>query len=186
MGLPVTTARLRLVPATVEHLEVELHAPGRLSDLLGAIVPAGWPPGLYDRDAITFFHSRLTEAGPAAVGWYAWYAIRRATAGCPAVLVASGGYVGPPGSDGLVEIGYSVVPDYCGLGYATELVGALTKRALKLVGVRRVVAEADERNAASLKVLERCGFVRVGAGRETGHARFACEIESPLRGTTAG
>jgi RimJ/RimL family protein N-acetyltransferase len=172
----MVTARLRLLAATVEHLEEELQTPGRLSELLGAVVPAGWPPGLYDRDAMAYFHVRLTEGGPTGVGWYSWYAIRRATADAPAVLVASGGYFGPPGLDGSVEIGYSVVPDYCGQGYATELVGALTNRALGLACVRRVVAEVHERNVASMKVLERCGFVRVGTGRETGNARFACEV----------
>jgi RimJ/RimL family protein N-acetyltransferase len=173
----LTTDRLLLVPATVEHLEAELYTPGRLSELLSAVVPAGWPPGLYDRDAMAFFHAGLTEAGAAAAGWYAWYAIRRATADCPAMLVASGGYFGPPASDGSVEIGYSVVPACCGRGYATELVGALTNRALGVEGVRRVVAEADGQNAASIKVLKRCGFVLVGAGREMGHARFARELK---------
>ena len=165
------TPRLTLVPTTVEHLRVELHAPERLSTLLEAVVPAGWPPGEYDRDAMEFFLERLQEGGAGAVGWYGWYAVLRATASHPAVLVASGGYFGPP-TDGTAEVGYSVVPDYRGKGYATELVEALTARALGM-GCVRVVAEAHEDNAASLAVLARCGYRKVGAGREAGHLRFA-------------
>ncbi len=172
--LSIKTARLLLVPTTVEHLEAELHAPGRLPELLGVVVPAGWPPGLYDRDAMAFFHARMLEAGSAAAGWYGWYAIRRATTDGPAILVASGGYLGPPTLDGTVEIGYSVVPEYRNHGYATELVSALTNRALALLvaGVRRVVAEVDDQNSASRKVLMRCGFDPVGSGREPGHTRL--------------
>jgi [ribosomal protein S5]-alanine N-acetyltransferase len=172
--LSITTARLLLVPTTIEHLEAELHAPHRLPEMLGVVVPAGWPPGLYDRDAMEFFHARMLEAGTAAAGWFGWYAIRRATTDGPAILVASGGYLGPPASDGTVEIGYSVVPEYRNQGYATELVSALTNRALTLfvAGVRRVVAEVDEQNGASQKVLRRCGFAPVGSGREPGHTRF--------------
>jgi RimJ/RimL family protein N-acetyltransferase len=166
------TARLDLIATTLEHLQAELDAPDQLATLLCAEVPPGWPPGLYDRDAMTFFHARMTEGGAAVAGWYGWYAIQRATADHPATLVASGGYMGPPSTDGTVEIGYSVVPEWCGRGFATELAGALVERAFATPGVMRVVAEAHEENTASIVVLERCGFARVGVGRDPGHHRF--------------
>jgi RimJ/RimL family protein N-acetyltransferase len=167
--ISVRTARLELVPTTLEHLEAELHAPERLAALLGAVVPTGWPPGQYDRDAMQFFHAMLTERGVAAVGWYGWYGIRRATDDHPATLVAGGGYFGPPTADGVVEMGYSVVPDHRRQGYATELVQALTAHALGFTDVRRVVANVHGENVASVTVLERCGFRRIGAGRDPGH-----------------
>jgi [ribosomal protein S5]-alanine N-acetyltransferase len=168
----IRTARLDLVATTVEHLRVELEAPEQLAALLGAVVPASWPPGFYDRDAMTFFHARLTEAGAAAVGWFGWYALLRATEGQAATLVAGAGYFGPPAADGTVEIGYSTAPEWRGQGYCAEIVTALTARALATEGVQRVVAEVHEENAASLKVLARCGFHRVGAGRDPGHHRY--------------
>ncbi|MCC6558779.1 MAG: GNAT family N-acetyltransferase [Polyangiaceae bacterium] len=170
--MAIRTARLDLIVTTVEHLRAELDAPELLGGLLGAEVPAGWPPGLYDRDAMSFFLAQATERGEEAVGWYGWYAVRRAAGGEGALLVASGGYFGPPSADGTVEIGYSVVPEARGQGYATEVAGALTERALAWSGVERVVAEAHESNAGSVKVLSRCGFQRVGPGREAGHWRF--------------
>jgi [ribosomal protein S5]-alanine N-acetyltransferase len=177
--LSLQTARLDLAAATVEHLSAELEAPERLAELLGAEVPSSWPPGEYDRHAIAFFRARLEEGGSAVAGWYAWYGIRRATASDPALLVASAGYFGPPSLDGTVDIGYSVVPEWRGRGYATEVVGALSRRAFHAPGVRRILAEARVENAASIGVLKRCGFRRIGAGHEPGYDRFQRDRSSP-------
>jgi RimJ/RimL family protein N-acetyltransferase len=54
----------------------------------------------------------------------------------------------------------------------TEVMRALTARALAAPGVLRVVAEVHEENVASLKVMDRCGFQLVGAGRDPGHHRY--------------
>jgi [ribosomal protein S5]-alanine N-acetyltransferase len=166
------TARLDLVAARLEHLVAELEDPQRLKDVLGAEILASWPPGEYDRHAISFFRDRVAEGGAAVADWYAWYAIRRATASQPAVLVACGGYFGPPLGDGTVEIGYSVVPEWRRHGYATELVKALTGRAFDTPGVRRILAEAAVENVASICGLTRCGFRRMGTGREPHYDRF--------------
>ncbi len=170
--LRMRTARLDLVAATIDHLAAELENPQRFADLLGAIVLPSWPPGEYDRHAISYFHERLAEGGASAAGWYVWYAIRRTTADCPATLVAGGGYFGPPLPDGTVEIGYSVVPEWRRHGYATELVQALVERAFDVPDVRRILAEAESANVASIGVLERCGFRRMGTGREAHYERF--------------
>jgi ribosomal-protein-alanine N-acetyltransferase len=169
------TARLDLVAATIDHLAAELEDPQRFANLIGAVVLPSWPPGEYDRHAITYFHDRLAETGAAAAGWYVWYAIRRTTADCPATLVAGGGYFGPPLPDGTVEIGYSVVPEWRRQGYATELVQALIQRAFEEPRVRRILAEAEVANIASIGVLGRCGFRRMGTGREPHYDRYQCD-----------
>jgi RimJ/RimL family protein N-acetyltransferase/8-oxo-dGTP pyrophosphatase MutT (NUDIX family) len=178
------TARLDLVPATLAHVEAEL-ADDRaaLERMLAARVPEGWPPGLYDRDAMRFFRAQLVARGEAASGWYGWYAIAHAADGEPATLVGAAGYLGPPSADGEVEIGYSVVESFRGRGYATEIARALAERALALPGVRRVAAEAAATNVASRRVLERAGFVLAGAGREPGHERW--RREPPARVSAA-
>ena len=166
------TARLELVAARLEHLEAELLGPERLEKLLGAKLLPSWPPGEYDRFAVAYFRDRLIEGGEAVAVWYVWYAIQPVTAGSPATLVACGGYFGPPSADGTVEIGYSVVPERRRRGYATELVQALTKRAFDAPDVRRILAESDVENVASIGVLTRCGFRRQGTGREPHYDRF--------------
>jgi RimJ/RimL family protein N-acetyltransferase len=172
--LAIRTERLDIVAATLEHLRAELDCPARLEQLLGAAIPAGWPPGEYDRPAIEFFRDRLAET-PSAAGWYSWYAAERANDNRRATIVAAGGYFGPPSADGSVEVGYSVVHSYRGRGFATELVRALVSRALSLPVVRRVVAHTRAENIGSIRVLDRCGFVLTGAGEEPGLWRYACE-----------
>lgn len=165
------TARLDLVAASLDHLNAELESPGALGRLLDARVAQGWPPGEYDRAAIDFFRHQLT-VDPGAVGWYAWYAVVRADAGREAVLVGAGGFFGRPSGDGVVEIGYSIVPGFRGRGLATELTAALMEFALDTPGVARIIAHTTPDNAASIKVLERCGFDPAGAGEEPGTLRF--------------
>ena len=173
------TARLDLIAATPEHLRVELESPTLLGEALGAAIPADWPPGVYDRDAMEFFRNRMLELGERSHGWFSWYAIRREEAGAPRMLVGAVGYLGPPSDDGSVEIGYSIASEARGQGYATEIIGALVGRALLDPAVRRVLAEAHESNTPSVRALERHGFTRVGPGRESGHARFERHREDP-------
>lgn len=78
-------------------------------------------------------------------------------------------------SDGSVEIGYDVTPEYWGNGYATEMVVAITKWALSQPGVIRVEAETDSNNIASQRVLEKAGFIPTGTIGEEG-PRFVCKI----------
>lgn len=87
------------------------------------------------------------------------------------VLVASGGFLGPP-QDGTAEIGYSVLPQFQGWGYATEMVGGLVGWALGQPGVVRVAAETEWANPASVRVLSKAGFVPSGPAAESGGARF--------------
>ncbi len=175
------TARLDLVAATLAHVSAELDSPNRLAALLDAEVEAGWPPGEYDRDAQRYFHDRLAEGGDAVVGWLGWYAVRRASVDRRAVVVGSGGFLGPPDDEGEVEIGFSVVESWRGNGFASELAAALVGIALADRRVRTVVAHTTEANMASCAVLRRAGLRNVGAGPEPGTVRFEL-----VRGTRSG
>ena len=167
----IRTRRLDLVPATLALLDADLLSPEALARLLGASVPASWPPGEYDRPAMEFFHARLSE-NPDAVGWYGWYAVHRSVGPSVAALIGSGGYFGPPGADGVLEIGYSIVPESRALGFATELVQALVSRAFSVPEVVRVIAHTTATNLGSVTVLERCGFSLVGPGSEPGTVQY--------------
>lgn len=72
------------------------------------------------------------------------------------------------GSDGMVEIGYGVAPEYQGNGYATEMTKAAAAWARRQPGVTRVEAETDPQNSASQRVLEKAGFVPNGVMGEEG------------------
>ncbi|HWS72023.1 MAG TPA: GNAT family N-acetyltransferase [Thermoanaerobaculia bacterium] len=153
---------LHLLPTTLAHLEDELAGGANLGAMLHATVPASWPPGEYDRDAMAFFRERYLEEREAAVGWYGWYAIDRdGDGGDAAQLIGAGGYFGPP-VDGRVEIGYSIAPEFRRRGYATELVDALVTRAFAIDGIDTVVAHTTHANQGSLGVLAKCGFAEAG------------------------
>jgi ribosomal-protein-alanine N-acetyltransferase len=87
-----------------------------------------------------------------------WVIIERETE----TVVGDIGFIGPPGADGIVEIGYSVIPDRRRRGYATEAARALVDWVLREPGVRAVVAGCDNENVPSIRMLERLGFARTG------------------------
>jgi RimJ/RimL family protein N-acetyltransferase len=165
------TKRLELIPTTLEHLEAELQEPCALGSLIGATIPSGWPPGEYDRDALEYFHSKLMAGGPSHVGWYGWYGITLKIDGSRDELVVGAGYFGPP-SEGVVEIGYSVVPSARRKGFASEMVAALVDHAFKQNSVQAVIAHTTDSNHASCMVLTHCGFHRVGPGSQPDSVQF--------------
>ena len=75
--------------------------------------------------------------------------------------------------NGVAEIGYGITEEYQNRGYATEAVDAAVKWALKQSGVIRVEAETDPDNAASRRILEKCGFIPTGSVGKEG-PRFVC------------
>lgn len=77
------------------------------------------------------------------------------------------GFKGYP-PEGNVEIGYGLLPEYWGRGYATEAVCAAVEWALKQPGVTAVEAETEPDNAASQRVLEKAGFAPNGIMGEEG------------------
>ena len=63
-------------------------------------------------------------------------------------------------------MGYCFDDAAWGHGYATEAARALLHWAFATLDLNRVQAEADTRNAASARVLDKLGFVREGTLRE--------------------
>lgn len=60
------------------------------------------------------------------------------------------------------DIGYSLMREHWGKGYASEAVHALLGYGFDRLDLNRVEADIDPRNAASARVLERLGFQREG------------------------
>jgi RimJ/RimL family protein N-acetyltransferase len=83
-----------------------------------------------------------------------WVIVERATN----TVIGDIGFLGPPGREHAVEIGYSVVPDRRRRGYAIEAAGALVQWALQQPGVDVVLARCDASNEPSIRTLERIGF----------------------------
>lgn len=105
-------------------------------------------------------------------GWRSWYAVERQSEDGQPHLVGIGGFKGPPAGDRSVEIGYSFVEAARGRGLATEFARALAAWAFAQSSVERVLAETLPGLAASIRVLERCGFRFMGNGSEPGVIRY--------------
>ena len=171
------TPRLRIIPATAAHVAADLAGRDALAALLGAAVPASWPPGEYDADAQRLFLDCLEADGTAGVGWYVWYAVRRADAECEDTVVAAGGYAGPPTDADGVELWFAVCPEWRGRGYGRELVVTLAACASRQHGGTAVTAQTMPENVHALRVLTECGFAPEGTDADTGALRFAYRPE---------
>lgn len=93
------------------------------------------------------------------------------------VLKKSGENIGyvqlAPLEDGAWEIGYHIAKKYTGCGYATEAVRAFLPVMADAAGIREVLGICLTENAASRRVLLKCGFVPVfeGTGDYQGEKR---------------
>lgn len=154
--MSIQTARLELIPATAPMLHAELRSPADLQALLGIAVPASWPPELVDDAVLRAVLEGLEARAEPAIWWY-YYFVRKATPAMPAMLIGAGGYKGAP-KDGIVEIGYSIQPEYRRQGYALEAAQGLVEHAFAQPEVHRVVAHTLAEPNASTRLLEKIGF----------------------------
>jgi [ribosomal protein S5]-alanine N-acetyltransferase len=166
--LELGSRRLRLVAATAESVKAEMEHSSRFAALISAYVPRDWPPATLV-DALPMF-LKWHEENPDWTGWLAWYAIRL-DAAAP-ILCGSAGFKGPPDEDGMIEIGYSMLPAHQRSGFATEMVETLMQWAFAHPGVRCIEAETTVDNVASIRVLERTGFRRIDTDEDTGSLRY--------------
>lgn len=67
------------------------------------------------------------------------------------------------------EVGYALASDCWGQGLMTEALGALIAYAFGPLDLTRLEADVDPRNAPSIRIVERLGFVREGLLRERWH-----------------
>lgn len=102
------------------------------------------------------------------------------------VLLKDGTYIGyvqaVPFDDGTWEIGYHIGANYTGQGYATEAVQAFLPVIMPKLGLERIKGICLADNKASVKVMERCGFVKEyeGMGPYQGQERPICRYHYAL------
>jgi ribosomal-protein-alanine N-acetyltransferase len=166
------TDRLRLVAGTKALAAAEIEDKAEFAKLLGALVPQTWPPDNL-RDVLGHFYA-LCEEHPEWEGWLAWYAVR--IDNDYPILCGSVGFKGPPDKRGMVEIGYSVLPEFEGQGLATEMVAGMVQWAKQQPQVRQIEAGTNIDNKASMRVLEKNSFICAGAGLEPNTIRFIRRI----------
>ena len=80
--------------------------------------------------------------------------------------------------NGRAELGYAMAHTYWGKGFMNEALNALVSHAFQVMELRRLEADVDPRNTASIHTLERLGFQREGFLRERWHVNG--EIQDAL------
>lgn len=80
--------------------------------------------------------------------------------------------------NGRAEIGYAMGRAHWGKGYMNEALKTLVQHAFEVMELRRLEADVDPRNTASIRTLERLGFQREGLLRERWHVNG--EIQDAL------
>lgn len=98
------------------------------------------------------------------------------------VLLKDGTYMGyvqaVPFDDGTWEVGYHIGERFTKQGYATEAVTAFLPVIMKQIGITEMTGICLAENKASVKVMERCGFIKLsqGIGNYQGEQREICKF----------
>lgn len=152
------TARLRLVPITLEAIEAVLdHDKRRAEAIVGARFPRAWPNAqLLD---VGFPYSRAAiRAAPDTRLWGDSLVLLRDEP----VVVGSVVFHGHP-ADGVAEVGYSIEEHSRGRGLAKEATRACVEWALGQTGVAAVQATTFPWHVASLGVIRSVGMTQIGS-----------------------
>ena len=169
------SSRLDIIPATVDLYRMELEYREGLASALDAVVPPEWPPEQVTREVIEEFIARMmTEPGRMS-GFY-W--VLRGDGSCSRILIGSGGFL--LHNDGVMELGYSVLPEWQGKGYTTEAVGILVDWAFTCAHARIIVACTYPHITGSIRVLEKNGFQVIGDGPLEGTIAYEKHRRSAL------
>ena len=151
----IQTARLTILPLTLDLARAAVRDRAELARLLDARVPHDWPGPDF-----AGYLPTLVEllAHDAELGRW----VRLAVQTSERLLIGDMGFHGPPDEQGTVEIGYSIVPASRRQGYASEGVQALIAWAFDQPQVQRIIARCAPDNAASRRILEKAGLRQVG------------------------
>ena len=102
------------------------------------------------------------------------------------VLLKDGTYIGyvqaVPFDNGTWEVGYHIGASFTKQGYATEAVKAFLPVIMPKLGISQIAGICLADNKASVKVMERCGFIKEfeGVGPYQGADRNICRFSFTL------
>ena len=148
------TEHLQLLPFSLELKKITLLEKAKLAEILGIHIPDSWPgPDL--TEALPFFIEAM-EKDPTGHVWDG-IIIHKADQ----VAIGGIGFHGGPDEEGMVEIGYSIIPEYQGHGYATEIALRFIDWAFQNQEIKVITAECLDDNIGSIRVLEKVGMHRL-------------------------
>ena len=152
------TERLTIIPLTLQQMRWQRDSFARLEQALGLAAS-----GQRLEDELRPIVSRAIgqmRRRPHYTRWHCqWVAVLKEERR----IIGSLAFKGAPDRDNAVEIGYGFDPFYHNRGLATDAVAEMVRWALGEDGVDAVIAETANRNVASMRVLQKVGFVITSA-----------------------
>jgi ribosomal-protein-alanine N-acetyltransferase len=116
------------------------------------------PPFFLTFDWLWRYRTRQIERSPDSAPWL----VRAVVSEPERRVVGHAGFHGPPDSTGMVEVGYTIMPEYRRRGYGRSAVRELIRYASSIPGVSVVRASIGPENTASLALVTSLGFEHVG------------------------
>jgi RimJ/RimL family protein N-acetyltransferase len=179
---PIASARLDLVSLPVAFMEAVLAGETAAAEaILGSRIPAGWSDAVSD-----LFRYRLGQlkSDPTQLQWLARAMVLRDR---DRTVIGHIGFHGPPDERGMVEVGYTVMPDYRRQGYAREAVLALFDWAGREHGITLFRASVGPWNEPSLGLVRSLGFQQTGVQwDDVDGEELVFEVVIPRPGAAAG
>lgn len=160
-GDGLATARLRLRRFTHADLPLlhRLNSDERVMRYLGGVLSEEETRAQLDNRILRYY-----EEHP---GFGVWATLRRDDGECIGFHLLN-----HVAGERIVQVGYRLYPEYWSCGYATEMSLALLRYGYVTRGIPVLTANAQPDNAASIRVLLKCGLVR-GADRSFSHPMYA-------------
>ncbi len=152
--MTIETKNLRLIPCDTEILKSAIQGNEILAKKINVTVQDNWTE--FGVGALQYSLDKLTESEEEK-NWWTFFPIHKQDN----KLIGSGGYKGKPSTDGTVELGYEITPDYRNRGLATEMTKGLIENAFSDERVKSIIAHTLGIINPSTKILQKCGFEKV-------------------------
>jgi RimJ/RimL family protein N-acetyltransferase len=154
----IETANLRLVPCKLAHVEAVMREREELGQMLGVHIHRDWP---VFPETIDYVHESLKQT-PVSHKWGFHLFVHAKDR----TLIGEGGFKGDPDEEGMVEIGYAIVPEYRRRGLAYEAARGLADYAFLHPEVKIVQAHTLHDGIASIRILEKLGMKFAGTAQD--------------------
>ena len=166
--IELQTARLRLIPLSVDHLKLCQNAREDLAPALNIELAEDFFFDDVILRAIRLKIGKLERLDPAAHDWATYWMIVIERESGPGIGAGMVGFKGAPNSAGSVEIGYGIAPSFRNRGFMTEAAQTLIDWAFTHSECQNITATNVLRsNKASQRALEKMGMERTGTANGT-------------------